>query len=399
MASHDFLIIGGGIFGLSTALALAQRNYSVALLNPDTLPHHLAASTDISKIVRMEYGTDLEYFRMAEKCMEQWHTWNELLGEELYHEVGLLMLCQDKLESEHQQFEYSSVQQLQAHGYATDMLDARELSQRFPVVNTETYGEAHFNPRAGWVESGKVIDRLAAYVRSLGVEIYEGQTADHFIVKKGQLQAVKTREGKSFSCGHAIVAAGASTPYLLPELQPYIQATGHPVFWLKPKYPAFFQAPKLAVFTADIANTGWYGFPLHPKQGVVKIAKHTDGLVLHPDQDDRQIRDQEVADMRDFVEKSFPQLVDAPLVYTRRCLYTDTLDGHFWIDQHPEIKGLSVSTGGSGHGMKMGPIIGEMTADMAEGKEHEFSARYRWRHLTQNTPQVEEARFVKGRKK
>lgn len=399
MATHDFLIIGGGIFGLSTALELAQRKYRVAILNPDTLPHHLAASTDISKIVRMEYGTDQEYFRMAEQCMEKWHAWNELFGEELYHEVGLLMLCQDKLESEHQQFEYSSVQQLQYHGYATDILDAQALLRRFPVVNAATYEEAHFNPRAGWVESGKVIERLAAHVRSLGVEIYEGQTAEHIVVENGQLQAVKTREGRSFSCGHAIVAAGANTPYLLPELQPYIKATGHPVFWLKPKDPKLFRSPQLAVFTADIANTGWYGFPLHPKQGVVKIAKHTDGLVLHPDRDDRQIRDEEVADMRDFAKKSFPALIDAPLVYTRRCLYTDTLDGHFWIDQHPEIKGLSVSTGGSGHGMKMGPVIGEMTADMAEGKEHEFSARYRWRHLTQDTLQVEEARFVKKRKK
>ena len=95
---------------------------------------------------------------------------------------------------------------------------------------------------------------------------------------------------------------------------------------------------------------------------------------------------------------AFPTLADAPLVYTRRCLYTDTLDGHFWIDQHPEIKGLSVSSGGSGHGMKMAPILGEMTADIAEGKTHQFSKRYRWRHLTAETVQVEEARFVVGRK-
>lgn len=398
MASYDFLIIGGGIFGLSTAIELAQRKYRVGLLNPDTLPHHLAASTDISKIVRMEYGTDREYFRMAEISIERWHAWNDLFGEELYHEVGFLMLCKDKLTSERQHFEYSSVQQLQAHGYATDHMDAQALSQRFPAVNHTQYSEAHFNPRAGWVASGKVIEKLAAYARSLGVDIHEGQTAEGFVIEKGRLQAVRTQEGKTFACGHAIVAAGAHTPYLLPELQPYIKATGHPIFWLKPKDPTLFQAPQLSVFTADIANTGWYGFPFHPKQGVVKLAKHTDGLVLHPDQDDRQIRDAEVADMRKFVKHSFPQLADAALVYTRRCLYTDTLDGHFWIDQHPEIKGLSVSTGGSGHGMKMGPIIGEMTADMAEGKEHLLGGRYKWRHLTVETPQVEEARFVEGRK-
>jgi NSS family neurotransmitter:Na+ symporter len=94
----------------------------------------------------------------------------------------------------------------------------------------------------------------------------------------------------------------------------------------------------------------------------------------------------------------FPELIDAPLVFSRRCLYTDTLDGHFWIDNHPEIKGLSVSSGGSGHGLKMAPILGAMTADVVEGKSHEFSERHRWRHLTKDTTQMEEARHVIDRK-
>ena len=70
---------------------------------------------------------------------------------------------------------------------------------------------------------------------------------------------------------------------------------------------------------------------------------------------------------------------------------------HFWIDNHPEIKGLSVSSGGSGHGFKMGPILGEMTADVAEGKTHQFSKRYRWRNLTSFTKHAEEARFIQKR--
>ena len=102
--------------------------------------------------------------------------------------------------------------------------------------------------------------------------------------------------------------------------------------------------------------------------------------------------------MRSFVKQTFPELYDAPLVFTRRCLYIDTLDGHFWIDRHPKIEGLSVSSGGSGHGLKMAPLLGEMAADIVEGKSHEFSKRYRWRHLTADTSQVEEARYVIDRK-
>ena len=184
---------------------------------------------------------------------------------------------------------------------------------------------------------------------------------------------------------------------MLPELQPYIKATGHPVFWLKPVDPKLFSPPNFSVFTADISNSGWYGFPYLPHLGVVKIAKHTNGIEVHPEKDDRQIMEEEVKDMRNFIALTFPALLNAPLVFTRRCLYTYTLDGHFWIDKHPEIKGLSVSSGGSGHGLKMAPLLGEMTADVVEGKVHQFSKRYRWRHLSEETLQVEEARYITNR--
>ncbi len=394
---YDFLIVGGGVFGLSTAISLAQKKYKIGLINPDTIPNHLAASTDISKVVRMEYGSDTEYFKMAEMCIERWHEWNDLFKEKIYHEVGCLMLSKFPFEHPKSKFEKASYDQLLANGYACERMDAFTLKKRFPNFKEGTYQDANFNPKAGFVESGLAIAKMAEYARSLGVDIQEGQTAEKLILQKNRLIAVQTREGQTIKCGQTIIAAGAHTPYLLPELQPYMKATGHPVFWLKPANPSNYTADKLPVFFADIANSGWYGFPVSAKKGVVKIAKHTEGLKLHPDKDDRQIKDAEVADMRQFLATTFPDLLDAPLVYTRRCLYTDTLDGHFWIDHHPEIKGVAVSSGGSGHGMKMGPILGEMTAAMALEEDHQFSSRYRWRHLTAETVQTEEARFLENR--
>lgn len=396
--TYEILIIGGGIFGITAAVELAKRKYKVGLINPDSIPHHLAASTDITKAVRMEYGSDKEYFKMAERAISIFHEWNDFFKKDLYHEVGYLMLCKDKIESETQTYEGESYKNLMGAGYASNRMNSESLAKNFPVVNTFNYTDANYNPKGGYVESEKLVATLADYARSLGVEIIERQTANEIIVDKGQVNAVRTKEGNTYSCGHAVVAAGANTSYLLPELKPYMKATGHPVFWLKPSDPTPFTPPNFSVFTADISNSGWYGFPYLPHLGVVKIAKHTNGIEIHPDKDDRQIRDEEVKDMREFLKMTFPSLVDAPLVFTRRCLYNDTLDGHFWIDKHPEIKGLSVSSGGSGHGLKMAPVLGEMTADVIEGKTHEFSERYRWRNLTQETLQAEEARYVMNRK-
>ena len=394
---YDFISVGGGIFGLTSAITLNKRGYSVGLLNPNTIPHHLAASTDISKLVRMEYGSDKEYFQMAKICIEKWHEWNDLFNEELYQEIGFLMLSKENIDTKKNSYERDSIHNLIDAGYSPHRMDAKTIKEKFPAINTNTYIDGSFNPKAGHVASGRVIECLANYARSLGVHIHERQTAFRFNIEKGQLNAVETKEGQTFKCGHLIVAAGAHTPFLLPELTPHMRSTGHPVFWLKPTNQKLFSPPLLPNFTADISDTGWYGFAYNPKHGVVKLGKHTDGLHIDPNGARQEITKNEIQDLREFLKVTFPDLEKAPLVYTRRCLYTDTHDGHFWIDNHPEIKGLSVSSGGSGHGFKMGPILGEMTADVAEGKTHQFSKRYRWRNLTSFTKHAEEARFIQKR--
>src|SRR5690606_26987689 len=100
----DFLIIGAGIFGLTAAIELSRRKHSVTILNPDHIPHPLAASTDISKLVRMEYGTDEEYMDMAIDSMEGWRAWNEVFERPLFHETGFLVLTTDPLEHDFESF-------------------------------------------------------------------------------------------------------------------------------------------------------------------------------------------------------------------------------------------------------------------------------------------------------
>lgn len=391
---YDVLIVGGGIFGISAAIELSLRKYSIGLINPDTIPHHLASSTDISKAVRMEYGSDSEYAKMAEMSIEKWREWNEVLGEEIYHEVGFLMLCKQQLYSASQKYERTSYENLRSTGYQPERLDAQELSVRFPVVNSEIYKEASFNACGGYAESGRAVELLANYAISVGVDVHLHQTASKIQIENGTCTGVITKEGSSYKSDHVLISAGAHTMYLLPELQPYMRSTGHSVFWLIPDDPKPFTPPLFSVFTADISNSGWYGFPFHAKMGVVKIGMHSEGSPIHPDHDDRVVPEIEINDLRLFLKMTFPTLENAPLVYTRKCLYTDTLDGHFWIDRHPEVKGLSVCSGGSGHGFKMGPIVGQMAADVVEGNEHQFAKRYRWRHLDPNTQQKEEARNV-----
>lgn len=393
MKHFDFLIVGAGIFGVTAAVALLKRKYKVGILDPGPVPHPLAASTDISKVVRMEYGADREYMDMVAECIDGWHAWNEQFGDTLYHETGFLMLCRQPVEAGLNQFEAASYENLLLKGYHPVRLDANALRAGFPAFNPDVYPEAFFNPKAGFAESGRVVRALAEYAIQLGADIFEGQTAGSFNQSGGRVTGVFTREGEYFEAGHTVVCAGAYTPYLFSELMPNMRITGHPVFHLKPSRPELFAAPLFSVFTADISNTGWYGFPSHPREKVVKIANHGIGVELHPERDERVVTEQDVFLFRQFLRESLPALANDPIVFTRRCLYNDTLDGHFWIDRHPALAGLTVAAGGSGHALKMAPVLGDMIASVAEGGAHKWSARHRWRSLTGDTKQAEEARF------
>ena len=97
MRSHRVAVVGGGIFGVSAALELNARGHRVSLFDPGPLPHPLAASTDISKVIRMEYGADEAYMAVIEEARDRWQAWNAEWTEEglgpLYHETGVLMAC------------------------------------------------------------------------------------------------------------------------------------------------------------------------------------------------------------------------------------------------------------------------------------------------------------------
>ena len=394
MTSYDFLIVGAGIYGITTALELNKRGYQVGMINPDQIPHPLASSTDISKVIRMEYGTDLLYMEMVDQAIDTWHAWNDKFGEELYHEVGFLMVCRAPMETRLNAWDWTSYQNLIARGHHPERIDSATLAERFPAFSSNVYVDGFYHARAGYAESGRVVENLAAQARARGVTIHEGQTADEILIADGAATGIRTREGETFNAGHVIVCAGAHTPYLLPELQTVMHVTGHPVFHLRPSNPERFTAATFPVFSADIAYSGWYGFPLHPHENVVKIANHGVGVRLHPEHDERVVTDAEEASFRAFLAEAIPSLADEPIVYTRRCVYTDTLDGHFWIDQHPTIKGLSVGTGGSGHGFKFAPVLGELIAAAALGDDHPWLDRFRWRELSAATSTDEEARYI-----
>lgn len=389
--SYDLLVVGGGVFGLTAALALKQRGYHTAVVDPGPIPHPLAASTDISKVIRMEYGRDEQYMAMMELALQGWRRWNQQFARPLYHETGVTMFTQRPMAPGG--FEYESYQLLQQRGHSPQRLHAEQINQRFPAWQLGAFVDGFYHQQGGYAESGEVVKALAEEARLAGIVLIEGETAVEIVRVGGRATAVVCQSGKQLAAGHILLATGTWTHLLLPELAPMMRSTGHPVFHLKPTDLGSFQPPDFVVFTADIARTGWYGFPSHPSEGVVKVANHGVGVPLHPQADERVVYPQDEAALRAFLAATFPALAEAPIVYTRRCLYCDTIDGHFWIDRHPELAGLTVAAGGSGHGFKFAPILGELIADAVTGQPNRWLPKFAWRQLTSDRAGEEAARF------
>ena len=350
-------IIGGGIFGLTAALELRGRGHAVTLYDPGPIPHPLAESTDISKVVRMDYGADADYTALGEAALAGWRAWNA--RSPLFHETGVTFLSREVMAPGG--FEHDSFALLTARGHPLERLDARAIAARFPACRDGALVDGYFNPHGGWAESGAVVARLAEEARAAGVVIEERP-----IRRLDEIRAELT-----------IVCAGSWVRWLLPELAANVRAIGQPVFHVRPADPSLFTADRFPVFGADIARTGYYGFPV-TADGIVKIANHGTGTPIDTDQD-RVVSPAQEAHLRTFLSDVFPALATAPLVATRLCVYGDTLDGHFWIARHPTRPNLAVATGGSGHAFKFAPVLGALIADLALGVPHPLAHKFRWR--------------------
>ena len=384
------IVVGAGINGVTSAIELKKRGHKVVLVDPGPVPHPAAASTDISKAVRAAYGPDEDYTALADRCIPIWREWNTKFGTELYHETGVLFVCERPMQSG--DFEYESYRVLEKQGHKVERFDSFTFHNRFPAFAEDRFQDGFFDPNAGYVESGRVVATLIEYAKSRGVELRERAKFVGLNEHDGRVNGIVLEDRHRIEADAVVMATGAWTPYLLPLMNKFLRATGHPVFHLRPKQPSFFLPERLPFFGADISKTGYYGFPLN--QGVVKIANHGAGREMSPDSAMRVVTREDEIDLRKFLRSTMPALADAPIVYSRVCMYCDTNDGNLWIAPDPERPNLIVATGDCGHGFKFAPLLGEIISDTVEGKSNPLLQKFRWRPEVKSGRTKEAARFA-----
>lgn len=358
-SSYEVVVIGAGVFGAWTALHLARRKQRVSLVEAYGPAHSRASSGGESRIIRMSYGPDEIYTRWSVNSLARWQELFAARGKNLFHRTGVLWLAAEGSSTLDE-----SAENLRRHKVRHEIMQQRELESRYPQVNFEQVSRGLLESDSGVLLARRAVDCTVEAALREGVELKIAQIQPPSLAKS--LDCIETTAGEQIYARDFVFACGPWLPKLFPEvLGCCIFPTRQEVFFFAtPPGDTRFSAPALPtwLFQGDEV----YGMPDIESRGL-KLACDRHGKLIDPDMQSRLASPEAAEWACDYVARRFPALRNAPIVETRVCQYENTSNGDFLIDRHPECSNVWFVGGGSGHGFKHGPAVGEYTADMLLG--------------------------------
>lgn len=362
-ARYDVAVIGAGVFGAWTAWHLGRRGKRVLLADAYGPGNARASSAGESRIIRMGYGADELYTRSSVMSLAMWKEFFVATGQALFHETGVLWLA-GKDDARLQQ----TAETLRRCGVAFEELGRAELEKRCPQIGLDGITRGLLEPNSGVLMARRAVAALVEDAVRSGVAYRVAHIAEPH--GAGAIGAVKTSSGERIESSAFVFACGAWLGKIFPDvLGSRIFPSRQEVFFFGvPAGDARFAPPALPTWLFQEDEI--YGMPDLEGRGL-KIAVDRHGKRVDPDTQSRLASAKGAEEARRFVEQRFPGLRGAPIVETRVCQYENTWNGDFLIDRHPEMENVWFVGGGSGHGFKHGPAVGEYVAGRILGHAEE----------------------------
>lgn len=355
-------VIGAGAFGGWTALHLLERGARVTLIDAWGPGNSRSSSGGETRIMRGTYGPDQPYTELAARALSLWSKYERRWKRQFLHRSGVLWMASSRDDS----FERGSLPALHAARIKYQELSAEEMKKRWPQINFAGIEWGIFEPDCGYLEARASCQAVAEAFVAFG-----GEYRQAFVVRRREAAPYRSRRGIALSDGSYftadvyVFAGGPWMGRLFPKtIRDLVRPTKQDVFFfgLPARNAVYFTDAHLPVW-GDHHDHFFYGIPGSDRRGF-KIADDTRGPTFDPTDGERVIGPETLKRVREFVAFRFPALRNAPLLETRVCQYEQTPDSHFIIDRHPKNENVWLLGGGSGHGFKHGPAIGEMMAEL-----------------------------------
>lgn len=221
----DYVIVGAGVFGASTALHLVQQEPSanIVLIDQTPFPCPIGASHDINKIIRADYG-DKFYCSLALQAQKSWR--KNPIFHPFYHQTGMLIV--DNTGRGRAIIE--NYKQLD-EGYEAEMFEPEELKRRFGGIYSDTdlrnVKEIYWNPLSGWAEAASALKKVIEVAVDKGVT-YVADSVTRLVFDANRVCiGVRGADGTTFHADRVFLCTGAGTAKLLADSAP-----NWPEFWI-----------------------------------------------------------------------------------------------------------------------------------------------------------------------
>ena len=345
--NYDVAVVGAGVFGAWTAYMLHREGAKVLLVDAYGPGNSRSSSGGETRIIRLGYGPDEIYTRSAQQSLTLWQQlFAETKSPALFQNTGVLWVAREQ-----DPYCEAMLSVFERVGAVYEKLDRSQLDQRFPQL---TFGETAWGivePNAGVLMARRAVQAVVAQARAIGVDYVQ--------------QAVAFPETQILADSF-VFACGPWLPKVFPELlDQLIHVTRQEIF--------FFGVPAGDDRFGGGSLPAWidfndlvYGIPDVDGRGF-KIAIDAHGPEFDPDNGERVVTEAGLSAVRAYLAERVPLLADAPVTESRICQYENTSNGDFLIDRHPAFENVWIVGGGSGHGFKHGPAVGEYAAAMIAG--------------------------------
>jgi glycine/D-amino acid oxidase-like deaminating enzyme len=352
-------VVGAGAFGGWTALHLLERGTRVTLLDAWGPGNSRASSGGETRIVRGTYGPDQPYTKLAGRALKLWAQYEKHWKSQLLHRTGVLWMVSSRDDA----YERGSLEVLRQAHIKFQEFSAPEMKKCWPQINFAGVHWGIYEPECGYLDARASCQAVAdAFIAGGGT--YRQLAVSAQDLENAPLRSLMLSDGSRLKADHYIFACGPWLGKLFPEtLGSLIRPTKQDIFFFgTPAGDSRFTDAHLPVW-GDHRDRFLYGIPGSDRRGF-KVADDTRGRAFDPTFGERVISQPTLKRVREYIAFRFPAMKDAPLIETRVCQYEQTPDSHFIVDRHPRMNNVWLLGGGSGHGFKHGPALGEMMAEL-----------------------------------
>lgn len=351
---YDIILAGLGAVGSSTAVHLSGRGLRVLGLDRFHPPHTMGSSHGGSRVIRETAFEHPRYVPLARRAYENWQRLEAATQIALLHVSGVLYVGPPD-----SGLVAGTLASARQHGINHEVLDAAALARRYPALHDLSAAIGVFEPGAGWLDPEGAVAAALHYAAARGIELRFDEPVMRWEAD-GEGVRVTTARG-TYAAGRLLLCAGAWMPELLGAAGRGLSVERQVQHWFEPVSPA---GRALPVFIRQTGEAVFYAVPPAARaDGAIKVAVHHDGAPTTPETVQREVGPEEVAATRRLLARYVPALAGAHRASVV-CLYTNSADGQFVIDRHPDHRSVVVASPCSGFGFKFASAVGEILAGM-----------------------------------